>query len=153
MSKQRRTIPQYLGVDPVLDHASGLVDEYIKKLRAASHRLRAVDSEYLAEAQRLRRRYPRSDDTSRTDVARDRQQIWFQIMQGFQSQHDEYVQYLMAIVPPAMKLAQHVSQLITHGTSESIMQIELSLRVAELESAINAAQAQATSPFPYLPLD
>ena len=45
-----------------------------------------------------------------------------------------------ALIPQALKLARHVSQLITHGIVQTIVKIELGLRVAELESAIETAR-------------
>jgi hypothetical protein len=71
--------------------------------------------------------------------------MWFEMGNGFQSRFQECTEYLRTLVPQAVKLAQHVSQLITHGTDRSILQIELSLRVAELESAINTAEKLANT--------
>jgi hypothetical protein len=144
MSKQRKRIPPILGIDAALDHASALVQEYTKKLRAISRRIRDVHEKYLAEMDgRLKQLTLNS--TTPAKLSPDERQIWIAVVDGFQSLHNEYIGYLSALIPQAVKLAQHVSQLITHGTSETIVRIELSLRVAELESAIRTAQTLAAT--------
>jgi hypothetical protein len=61
--------------------------------------------------------------------------------------------FVAGAIEHGVKLAQHVSQLITHGTSQTIVQLELSLRVAELESAIQLAQYLASSSLVFISPD
>ncbi len=152
MSKQRKSIPDFLGQDPILDHASALVEEYTRKLRAITRRLRDIHTKYLIEVQERRKQSPQNTSAPVKHSPQE-QQIWFEVVNGFQSQYNEYAEYLRVLIPQAAKLAQHVSQLITHGTSQTLIKIELSLRVAELESAINTAQQLAGSSLAFLQLD
>ncbi|MCI0741816.1 MAG: hypothetical protein L0Y72_22510 [Gemmataceae bacterium] len=144
MSKQRNMKPNGSLGDPSLDHASALIQEYTRKLRAMSRRSRDVRKECLAANQR-RLKLSSAIPNKERNHSPEEQHLWFEIMDEFRSRHDEYVTYLHALLPQAKKLAQHVSQLITHGTEQTIVQIELSLRVAELESAIEAAKASTNS--------
>lgn len=152
MSKQRKNTSRFAGDDPTLDHTSDLVEEYTRKLRTMSRRIQDIHAKYLVEVEKRRKQ---SQQSTATPVKRStqEQQIWHQVWDGFQSRNQECADYLRTLIPQAVKLAQHVSQLITHGTNRSIVQIELSLRVAELESAIKTAQNLVNSPLAYLPLD
>ena len=143
MSKQRRITPHSSLGDPSLDHASALAQEYTKKLRTISKQSREIREKYLAANQR-RLKLSLASPSAPGKNSPEEQHLWFETLDGFRLQHDEYARYLQALMPQAKRLAQHVSQLITHGTT-TIVQIELSLRVAELESAIQAAQASASS--------
>lgn len=145
MSKQRKTVPPAPGGDPALDRASALVQEYTGKLRAISRRIRKVRGEYLAEKQRRLEQMPPHQRSS------PEQQLWLKVIHNFQSLHDEYVDYVRALFPQAKKLGLHVSQLITHGIDQTLDKIELSLRVAELETALETARALANSPSDFSP--
>jgi hypothetical protein len=150
MSKQRKTIRHVPGVDPSLEHASALVQEYTRKLRAISRRIREVREKHLATMEkRCKRSSPNSDNPGNRTP--QEQTLWFEVEQSFRSRHDEYAEYLRALVPQARQLAQHVSQLITHGTNQTIVKIELSLRVAELESAIQTAGLLSNSALAFIP--
>ena len=144
MSKQRKTIKQFPGVDPSLDHASSLVQEYTSKLRTVIRRIRNVRENYLAAAQERLKKSPSNKDNP-VNQSPQEQQVWHQVVDGFRTRNDEYSQYVRSLIPQARRLAQHVSQLITHGTNDTIIKIELSLRVAELESAIQTAQTLSAS--------
>lgn len=149
MSKQRKNLNRVLGVDPSLEHASALVQEYSGKLRTVSRRIRDVREEYLAATQR-RREQPLPSPKIPVKHSAQEEHIWFEVVDGFRSRHEEFTRYLRALIPHAKRLAQHVSQLITHGTDQTIVKIELSLRVAELESAVETAQKLAASNAPIL---
>jgi hypothetical protein len=144
MSKQRRITPHSSLGDPSLDHASALVQEYTRKLRTISQQIHDVREKYLAANQR-RLKLSSASPSAPGKNSPHEQHLWFEKLNGFRSQHDECAKYLRALIPQARKLAQHVSQLITHGSNPTIVQIELSLRVAELETAIETAQASASS--------
>jgi hypothetical protein len=101
--------------------------------------------------ERRRKQSSPSPDSPDNHTPQERQ-LWFQVVDGFRNRHDEYTGYLRALIPQARKLAQHVSQLITHGTNETIIKIELALRVAELESAIETAQTLSASNLAFIPL-
>lgn len=151
MSKQRKSLPGFLGEDPSLEHALALVQEYTRKLRTISRRIRDIHAKYLVEAQeRLKEPPPRTETPIRHSPKQ--QEIWVEIVNGFQSQQNECKEYLRVLIPQAVKLAQHASQLIGHGTNQTIIKIELSLRVAELESAINTARSLAGSSLIFLTL-
>jgi hypothetical protein len=152
MSKQRKSNRLFASDNPALEHAADLVEEYTRKLRAMSRRIHDIRAKYLAEVQQ-RRKNSQQGPTNPVTRSAQEQQLWLEEVQGFQARHDECAEYLRGLIPQAVKLAQHVSQLITHGTNQSIIQIELSLRVAELESAIRTAQTLANSPLVFLGLD
>jgi len=150
MSKQSNNIRQIPGVEPSLDHASALVQEYTTKLRAISRQIRDVRDKYLAQRQkRLNQHLPKPQIPG--DPSQQEQQIWFELVGGFRSRHDEYTSRLRALIPQATKLAKHVSQLITHGTEQTIVKIDLGLRAAELESAIETARTLTNSNVVFLP--
>lgn len=137
----KRTVP--LG-DPSLDHASALVQEYTRKMRATCHRIRDIRAEYYA-ANEKRLKLSSVGSANPRNHSPYKEQLWFETVNDFRTRHDEYVKYLRALIPQARTLAQHVSQLITHGTDRTVVKIELSLRVAELESAIDSAIELASS--------
>jgi hypothetical protein len=144
MSKKRNSPSSLLLGDPTVDHASELVQEYTRKIRAISQQIRDVREKYLAANQRRIKLSSAIPGHPREDSPYE-QQLWIEVVNDFRSRHDDRARYLRALLPHARKLAQHVSQLITHGTNHTIVQIELSLRVAELESAIETAQKLASS--------
>lgn len=151
MSKQRITIGKSPSIEPSLDHALGLVQEYTRKLRVFSKRIHAIRDEYLKTLEsRAREDSKGSNGAANSKVVR--QQAWFEIVGSFQSRNSACAAYLRALVPPAKKLALHVSQLATHGTNETIVKLELGLRVAELESAIQAAQELFNSRLAFIAL-
>jgi hypothetical protein len=144
MSKKRNTTTGILLGDPSLDHASELIQEYTKKIRAICRQIRDVREKHLAATQK-RLKLPSVSPNNPRAPSPDEEHLWIEILDGFRSRHDECAKYLRAVIPHARKLAQHVSQLITHGTNQTVVQIELGLRVAELETAIATAQALASS--------
>ena len=144
MSKKRNITSGFLWGDPSLDHASELVQEYTRKIRAISQQIRDVREKYLAANQR-RIKLSSASPRNPGEHSPHEQQLWFELVNDFRSRYDERVRYLRALIPHARKLAQHVSQLITHGTNQTLFQIEFSLRVAELETAIETAQQLASS--------
>jgi hypothetical protein len=152
MSKQRKSISRLRYDDPILEHALALVEEYTRKLRAIGRRIRDNQAKYLLEAQELLKQ-PAKGASTPVKHSPQEQQIWFEVVNGFQSRHQECTEYLRVLVPQATKLAQHVSQLITHGTDQTIIKIELGLRVAELESAIKTSQILAANQLVFLHLD
>ncbi len=144
MSKQRKRISSIPGEDPVLDQASALLQEYTGKFQAIIRRIHNVREEHVAASQKRLKRLSLSTE-SPIEVSSQEQKIWLELVDSFRSRHDEYTRYLLGLMPQAKKLAQHVSQLITHGTNRTLSKIELSLRVAELESAIGAGTTLAAS--------
>jgi hypothetical protein len=145
MSKLAKRILPILGNDPVLEHSSALVQEYTRKLRGISRQLRTINKEYLAAAQKRFRQSQANLNNQGVFSAASEQSLWRAIVEDFKSRQFEYVKYVHAIYPQARKLAQHVSQLITHGPNSTVVQIELGLRIAELESAIDSAMMSSNS--------
>ena len=138
MAKQRKTVTHAFSGSPTLEHASMLIQEYTVKLRAMCRRIRDVRNQYYSAREKRIKQSP-ANQHNFNNLPPQEMQLWLEILEGFRSQHDEYVKYLRSLFPQARKLAQHVSQLITHDPQQTIVKIELSLRVAELESAIETA--------------
>jgi chromosome segregation ATPase len=145
MSRQRNSTPNGALGEPSLDHASALIQEYNRKLRVTSRRIHELRKEYLDANQRRLELSSQNSGKERNQSSLETT-LWFQRLDEFRSRHDAYAEDVRAITPQARKLAQHVSQLISHGTDQTMVQIELGLRVAELESAIQSAKATAHSP-------
>lgn len=53
---------------------------------------------------------------------------------------EELVRLLRAIKEPAFMLARHVSQMVEHGRMDELTRIELRLRLAEFEHALESAK-------------
>jgi hypothetical protein len=126
--------------EPAVDRALALVREYTGKLRGAIRRARDVREEYITAKRKRDDEQTSANPKHGSKDAAQEQHLWFQTVEIFRTRHEEYVGYLRTLFPQTTKLAQHVSQLITHATDKTLDKIELSLRVAELECAAEAAR-------------
>ena len=113
-----------------------LMKEYSSKLRSATRELRASRERVrsIVESQVENTQDPQKTQTPKV------QQFWHDRASALQTLDGQLCTPLQNLVPPARKLGQHVSQMINHGGLADLEKIELSLRLAELESTISVAQ-------------
>jgi len=144
MARQRKIERRVPGVEPSVDHALVLVQEYTSKIRTIIRRMWILREKYLAMLQK-RSAAPLVPQDGPSKRSHKEEMLLREVNDGFQQRHEDHARYLRALVPNATKLAQHVSQLVTHGTDQTIVKLELGLRVAELESSINSANQWAST--------
>jgi hypothetical protein len=140
MSKSRATVKT--SPTSFLDTVAPLMKEYTAKLRSASGKLRAFRDKVLLEKET---RVEQFGDNPSDNKAR---QTWQEKAMDFQSVYQQRCKQLRNLIPPTKKLAQHVSQMLSHGELDDLEKIELTLRLAELENAISEMEQMLNLPQP-----
>jgi hypothetical protein len=95
-----------------------LLKEFTEKVRDFSGRV----SDFLDNSRATK-------DAPKKQPAEVRQRLFNSLKFGF-----------LRMQPPLTQLAQHASQLVTHGKIEPVTKLELALRSAEFEAALDEAQ-------------
>lgn len=122
--------------------ATSLMREYTKKLQKGCWRLRDFREKFLAAKEK------RMQEVKDTPSNGKLQQIWTEKVPSFQATYNQKCTFLRNLTPPTKKLAQHISQKISHGGLVDLKKIEMSLRLAELESAISETEEMLRVPPP-----